>query len=369
MKKFIIFLFLISVSSCTSYKVYHISEVDSKIFTEPHLLYTINKTRLKILIKVKEITYIPGPYSDYATKLLGIKEIPKKSFKRYFIEKIEVFSEEFPDTSNIYILTYKKIDPVLLHYLIKENFNFLYDDKIYEFLNNFKDYNIIDFFLTRSYKSLYKLDIDTTFKIVEIDSITKKIVQVSIKEDTLDIEERAINAANMIFEIRKKRHELFSGDLDFVPQGEAAKYIHQILIDEEKENLSLFIGKNYLKDYTYLIQIDLPRTNYYKEIIGFFNENYGFFTKKNLLSDPIILEIKPLINFTSYEKKRNFSTLKFKQNFVPLLIPACSCLNILYDNEEIMYSKNVYINQWGLIQFIPIKDFIKYLKNLHNNKN
>ncbi|MCX7954447.1 MAG: DUF4831 family protein [Bacteroidales bacterium] len=359
MKSFL-FILLVFTLSCSTIKVEHISKV--KKFDKNHLVYFLPLTKIEVIFEIKEILYKPGPFAAYAKKYLGYDNIGTKEKKTYILNNVYAITKNIVDSSNLYVCFYKNLPPSLYNFF-QSTHNKIENNNELNFLNNFKPFYFNEIYLTRGKETIYYKKIDTSYKTILIDSILKKMPVIKIKIDSLNTEEQALEASNHIFDLRKKRYELFSGDLEYVPQGEAAKYIYDILNNEEIEYLSLFIGKHYVRELKYSIEI-IPFVKPYKEIVGFFSEKYGFSTAQTVLSEPIYVKILPEASFLSYYNQFANVKLKKKNNkTIPIRFPLPATLLIYSDDSELLYKKDILINQWGIIQNIPFRTLKEYLNS------
>jgi hypothetical protein len=67
-------------------------------------IYGLPQTVLKVEVTYRESTNIPGPYSDYSERYLGISEVIKQKSKLWKIEDVTVTSFSEPDPEHYYSL-------------------------------------------------------------------------------------------------------------------------------------------------------------------------------------------------------------------------------------------------------------------------
>ncbi len=85
MKRLIIFgLLLMMIGSCTAPNRFIVTNLGY----EPEemkesVVYALPKNSLKVSLTYEKNVIIPGPYADYALKLLGIENVPKKRSQDY----------------------------------------------------------------------------------------------------------------------------------------------------------------------------------------------------------------------------------------------------------------------------------------------
>ena len=101
MKKIAVYIALAAVlSACASTKPLRTQM--SALGEEPQekkeqYIYGLPQTVLKVEVTYRESTNIPGPYSDYSERYLGISEVIKQKSKHWDIEDVLVSSFNEPD--------------------------------------------------------------------------------------------------------------------------------------------------------------------------------------------------------------------------------------------------------------------------------
>lgn len=106
------------------------------------------------------------------------------------------------------------------------------------------------------------------------------------------LEESAREAAQRIFDIRKRRYELISGDYAETVFGEGLSTALERLDKMEAEYMELFYGKHTLSYETRRFHITPDVTNRVY-VICRWNENRGLLPDDDLSGQPVLLELKP----------------------------------------------------------------------------
>jgi hypothetical protein len=89
------------------------------------------------------------------------------------------------------------------------------------------------------------LSSDTLYKTILTDSTFIKVPVLKEQLIVRTIDEKAQEAADLIFKLRKRRFHMISANYDIMPQGVAMEHALKELDELEAEYLSLFIGKQY----------------------------------------------------------------------------------------------------------------------------
>lgn len=213
-------------------------------------IYALPKHVLKIGVTFEKEVFVPGPYGDYAMKLLGISEVQRKRAVRYSITHVQVESLTETDGEQIYSLNMIEgasvtgiLDSLEQHGLVI-NEHWLPGRSgqmrscIREPLNEvpFPDVTMESNIQTRT-ETIYKTILtDTSF------------IQVPVQTEQLEqktLERKAEEAAKFILELRADRYYLSAGLLDPYPPELELQTALEKLDQLEKEYLSLFMGKQY----------------------------------------------------------------------------------------------------------------------------
>jgi len=361
MKKLLFIVIIALWVGCNSVSIKHVSQV--RKFNKNHFVYALPKTKLIVHIQFEKQFYKKGPYAEYANKHLGIELPSLDDYVKYHIAKVELQPVIFADSQEIYIVQYRyhlpwksiiqQADGVILSINQNQTNTAGVNSHTVNALNQIKSLEQI------AYKKLIpspyiKERIDTTFKQIKVDTnwvrimVTKKII------DTLKIEDKANEAAQHIFEIRTRLFDLMTGDMETLPQGEAAKTILEYLKAEEQEYLSLFLGKTYVIPIDYYIEILPNNINENEILLGYLHPTKGLVHQP--LNNAQKLTIKLVTN--DYYQSYTQALLKYKKaqntNKFTYRLPINSTINI-YSDENLIYSKQVEIYQWGKVMECPIR--------------
>jgi hypothetical protein len=176
----------------------------------------------------------------------------------------------------------------------------------------------------------------------------------------------AREAANLIFDIRSRLFDLFSGEMETLPQDDAAEVISNELRKQEKEYLELFIGKIFKTTFKKSFKIIPDKNEQNLYLISYFSENEGFSDLPQKNYKPLLLQVKSdktlnyiNQNLAKLEKNKNHKYFYFKS-------PTKALVKILLD-DEVLFEKEMWLYQNGLLQKIPIKLLKKKAFYIDNN--
>lgn len=372
MNKLLISIFVIVfLSSCNSVQIKHVSQV--KNFNKPTQIFALPKTALTVTIMIEKQIVKKGPYAEFAEKYIGIRNAPTENTEKFLLKNIEISDQRIADTEQIFVVQYKHKLP--WHSIIQQNDgvilainqvntnipdvstnhnNFLYTNPSLEHIA-FKE-------LSKS--NYFKEKIDTIFKQVKVDTNWVRIAVPQKSIDTLKLEDKAQEAAQHIFDLRSKLFDLLTGDMETLPQGEAAKTIIEYLKYEEQEYLSLFLGKTYTTTIRYDFDV-IPELNQNEYILAYFDPNKGLVSNPTKDSKAIKINLNPYDSFKPFTMAQLQYQKAQKKNSFPYRMPILSRLSVQL-NEEIVFKKDIRIYQFGKTMEIPVCFLKKYTFNFTN---
>ncbi len=360
----LIFIFL---SACTSVRINHVSQI--KKINKNTYVYTLPKTVIGIEITVKKIIFVPGPYSSFAEKYLGIEQADTNNYTNYYFENISINSLLKADSGHVYVVQYKnrlpwksivqRSDGVILSVNCpkEEITNTPYSTDI-SYVNNYKSLSD-DMYLEMSKTGFIKERTDTTYKQIRIDTNWVRVPVTKKVSEAMTMEEKAKEAAELIMDLRQRRYDLFSGDYEMLPQGEAATSIANELNAQEEKYLSLFVGKYFESYQTFYIELE-PTNPYQKNyMVAYFGKKSGL-TIDSVTKDakPIVLSVNLNDAWLPYSKML-LKYQKAKQvNAFTYRMPQKTQVTLLYDYKK-LYEKEIELYQFGKRIYMPVS----FLKN------
>jgi len=105
-------------------------------------------------------------------------------------------------------------------------------------------------------------------------------------------EDAARDAANMIYNIRKRRVDLIMGDIGENVYGEGLKAALERMDKIENEYLELFLGKQTVETYTVRFHV-IPEKGKNTYVVCRINETKGILPSGDLSGEPVMLELRP----------------------------------------------------------------------------
>ncbi|MDR2010698.1 MAG: DUF4831 family protein [Bacteroidales bacterium] len=359
------------------------AQINTNIISDPNLqvkensvMYYLPRVVLNVEVDVETEYVIPGPYNKFAETYLTIKQAPGERVVTSEISNIKITELTEPDPDACFIVNdkknaynislnnlgvisgYRDFSPttdVKYDYVQKNNFQYIKNDIL------FTDYSVKRNFTGRT---------DTTYKVIEVDSVFHKIPVYNEVITSKDFEQKAEEAANFIIKIRKRRFKLQSAQFETeYPPSDVDKLIKEL--DElEKQYLELFIGKRIKVKNTFSFNYTPQKKDKNETIVMFHLSNeLGILDNPSPDSEPVKLIIE---NSGTTNEIENFyrrqKSINDKEKGLCYRIPGHADASVEYENMTYA-TKHVIIPQYGYINYLPAKMFQnKNLKIIFDEK-
>lgn len=358
MKRFnltILILLLSTLYSISQIQVASISDHDVQI-KENASLYYLPQTTLEVSISLTTETLIPGPYAKYAEKYLSIKNATTSQMSDIKINKVEIKEITQPDPNSCYVVVGGHESAVncnrngiIYGYNCTDIYPVAMDVSREHFFKNEQVGINMPAFLDYGVKRNFTGNTDTTYKVVEVDSVFQKIPVYNKVIISKDEETKAEEAANYIIKIRKRLFKIITAQYD----TENPPVNIEIMVGElkrlEKQYLELFVGKIETKTFDYVFYYT-PQSSLTDEKIplGYVTADDEVVAQKVEKSEPIYLTLK---NSQATSEMDNFfgrqvGMKKEKEKGLFYCIPSEVMVSV--DFEDFTYYRgSFYIPQCG----------------------
>jgi len=359
---FALTLFAATLVACSN-KPIQVSPVQNSTYVSNGIVYSLPRTVVSIKIDVARTVTIPGPYAAYAQKFLGISNAATQEKEEYSIVSISIDSKSESDPTALYSA-------------------FLNDKSAYDFfqvinagivipVNDFRTFSIAKTNLPKeistgvNFKDLsvtpFIAEEKSTFysKVQRDSSFVRVPVQKSMIIERND-EEKAKEASDFIFSLRKKRMEFMTIDVDNPFDGEALKLMFSEINRLENEYLSLFIGKSHTETVSKTILYTPSKPEGESSIVFRYSTSKGIVASNDLSGNPILVEIEPEAMPESYNSFFNSMALNSDKNKFDRIyyrIPINALVKIS-DGKTELASKRLLIYQYGPTAKLPVKHLV-----------
>lgn len=358
---------VVVMTSCLpGYNVIRVTK-DAKPTKKAGFYYMLPQTYFKITVKVVQKENIKGPYSEYAAKYLGLKNIITENATSYQIADVEIISYSEPDTSQFYFVetNCKKLGVDIDYRGYLKAINPKRIKKIETEQNYYKD-NVKDTKdngdIPELFKNFVELNmyekVDTMYRDVEGDTgiVRETILKKTIVEKPT--EQKAKEMVDFINKLKETRFSYLNGDQD-VKDKSTLEFIYNELDKQENDYLKLFSGITVKHTLTYTFYY-LPQKDTSAKVTTVNNAPlFKFSASKGVLDlyskegDYVNINVSSkgcLYNTNIYNKQKE-SLNKGKHGFA-YRIPEFSEVIISYHNN-ILKDYKTSISQFGIVVNLP----------------
>ncbi len=369
--RFFLFIALsVLAAGCTGQKgiEHRTVAVNAKEATHPErytLVYALPKTTLRVTVDATQVTTRRGPYHQYAERYLGISGVPERNYDRWLIDniRIESYQEADPDqyylleTNDRHVSNFFKLSTE--GFILPVNQKQLPDLEGHHFTGNagIKDPLYTDL----SIHPLVVEETRTVMRMVRQDTAFVNVPVLQRQSVTKNLEARAAEVADLIFELRSNRFKLVSGDLDLFPDGRALEAIIDEFNRQEKEYLGLFTGKVYETHHQFTFDYTPGNNgtdgNGDYEIIFRFSETDGVLSANDVSGRPVTLEITAEGKTANLERLTATAGRERRGGKLYYRVPESASVRIVGENNNTLASRRVLISQYGKLVTLPA-DFL-----------
>ena len=234
------------------------------------VVYYLPKTQLRIHFVLSEAQFEPGALVAYASRYLG-ESYATQPTTRYQIERVAMHAHGVPDTTQGYLIQSVATPSVeQLAALTPEGLLYSLHGKAYQPA-------------TTDYLADYPKG-----------AIQQEASQALPQEYALATSraKQAEVAASRLFELRERRVELLSGQVETMPcDGPALKMVLDVLDKEIAALQALFAGRTTKRYYEEVVDIPIDEP-ISQQVVARFAPQYGLVDKKDLSGAPIYINVE-----------------------------------------------------------------------------
>ena len=234
------------------------------------VVYYLPKTQLRIHFIISEEQFEPGPLVAYASRYLG-ESYATQPTTRYQIERVAMHAHGVPDTTQGYLIQSVATPSVeQLAALTPEGLLYSLHGKAYQPA-------------TTDYLADYPK------------GVTQQEASQALPQEYALATSRAKQAevaASRLFELRERRVELLSGQVETMPcDGPALKMVLDGLDKEIAALQALFAGRTTKRYYEEVVDIPIDEP-ISQQVVARFAPQYGLVDKKDLSGAPIYVNVE-----------------------------------------------------------------------------
>ena len=246
------------------------------------VVYSLPRTGIRVMVEVSQEKFFHGPYAEFASKYLGIKNPGTGDGEIWKITdlKMETFGE--PDPSEVH-----KAKGAVASMLSLSDQGVLLgincevkSEAVKTFTSDF----------TPSIDVPREIWPDLSMQSFTVGKDSTKQMNNKLKP----FEEKAAEAAHEIIKMRKRKAMVLAANYDKLPPDGQA---YQVMVDELGKTISeyegLFVGKSIKSNHKYVFEV-VPDVKGSKALVAFrFSPTLGVLPESNVSAKPIMLELEP----------------------------------------------------------------------------
>jgi hypothetical protein len=330
-------------------------QVDSGSF-----VYALPRTVFRLRVVVERDVYTAGPYAAYAEKYLGVAKVAAAGKTRYAIKacRVEAYSEV--DTRQLYVV---QPSDNSLHFdflkMTKDGLMLLIDSFSQPVGSRSQGFRqaAAPMFTNAGVESMFrevKLPPDTAELDGEEEAAEEQEVAPVIITQAKTVEERAAEAAQALLNLRRRKYELLTGDIDAVfSSNEALKVAVTELKQLEKDYLALFVGRHARARATYYYDV-APTSVISSYPVFKFSEEGGIHSLDAQEGRTVTLDVQPEDRYASAK----ISPAPKDDSAFKLRLPDMAQVRLL-DAESEIYKGRFLVYQNGKMVNVRMEQLLK----------
>lgn len=326
--------------------------------------YVLPQTILRIDVLLRADEKMKGPYSDYAKRFLGLKNVNDFDFTEYAIEKVEITSFNEPDPAQLYFVAMGERDSKMVQTLKLE-----VDDS--GFLVGASDLGVGDvdpqeqsheviifdkpspglgdhgFFVSKQ----VNIKTDTIIRRVAVDTAMTEQYFYRMRLEDKSSEQMALSVLHEIEEIRESKFKLLTGFQETAYESASIAYMCKELSDLENEYLDLFRGKSSREYFQYTYYVT-PENKGKKNVTNLFQFSVGAGVSNGGSGQSVQIELTP----NGLDRAGAQSPENALGNGIAYRLPGFAIAKVKV-GDKVIFEDRFRVNQFGLIRRLPAQKF------------
>jgi hypothetical protein len=321
-------------------------------------VYSLPLTTIKIEAEIVMTRTIRGPFYRFAERYMGIENVPQQSSVAWdlAVVRMETFTE--PDPESYYLIRTVSGKPDLSGFTRLSAEGLVLDIHLPQ-NQPAQDYTSRGSMDPMAYKDItihpnVLFSSDTLYKTMLTDSsfIKVPVLREQLIERTID--EKAMEAADLIFKLRKRRFHMISANYDIMPVGVAMEHALKELDRLEEEYLSLFIGKQYTEKETLTFYFTPDPGMELEQVDLFeFSRSNGVVSRSTPDSEKISLTITQEGRTAILKGDARDALDSPVTNAFYYRIPDLARVNLVYGTKSLIRDR-VPVYQYGAVLSMPV---------------
>lgn len=321
-------------------------------------LYALPLTTIRIEVRTVNYRYYPGPFANFSEKYLGVKPTITSEENSAIIESIHTEAIAGADPESYFRVNIARNNPVwdniatlTTEGLITRPDN-LPDQQVYTNFGKQPDKRIV--FDNLSIHGMFNTRLDTSYITENQDTTTIQIPVVKKVAEAKTGEEKAREAADFIFKLRKRKSKLLTGQYEIMPDGPAIEALLPEVNKIESEYLSLFLGKTIADTIVRYYELIPVRGRENSYILATFNDETGLLNPSNKEGTNLVAELTPTLK-TGASKPTEEVKPTAKQAIVRFRTADISRLRIRL-GQQVLYETRIPVFQLGFEESFVVEN-------------
>ncbi|MDR2038136.1 MAG: DUF4831 family protein [Bacteroidales bacterium] len=313
------------------------------------LVYGLPQTRLYFEVELVKTIVKKGPYAEYASRMLGLQNVPMKDAESWQIGSIRINDKQEVDNAQLYTVSFIDYPGNMDRLLRFTKEGLLLDvsgDNILASASYSGKGNEDMQFMSVATQPTVTEKVDTIYKTVLTDTAFVKIPVLQRKVLGKTAEEQAREAATQIFSIRQWRLDVLSGNTDYHPEGAALKLVLEAFDAQEEQLLSLFNGARVESRYVYTYSAlpDKPSTT---TSLFYFSDRAGIVNKNTAGAKEVWYRVGEAGSSTSVNTSKQASNIVYYR--IPQVVEVSAGID-----KNVLVSRQKTVYQFGNIVSFPL---------------
>jgi len=355
-----VFFMLVHTAAMTQISVIPIAS-DVQAQRHEGIYYALPKTFIRVDVWVDKVETFRGPFAEYASRLLGLENVPRVNSVSYYLAGVSLSSYHEADPDHFYFARVPEKGTGELRFSLTPE-GIMQAAAWEEAVKARKQVSPI--VLTReSERELEFADItvpniiervDTFIRRISVDTITfeEAFFRKTFIEKTT--EQKAREAANFILKLEEQRFSLITGFHEVDYSAEVMQFMNNELKSLQDEYLALFKGKS-LTTTTHQSFIYVPQAGKDNESLTLFRfaPNRGIVEKEYPVGEPVQFhfnKVNTTRHVANHQSARN--NVNRKNTGFHYRIPDKAGITVKMGDETLAES-HFLVNQIGVLSFLP----------------
>lgn len=310
-------------------------------------VYALPQTTVTLAVTAEKETFLAGPYAQYAKKYLG-DEAQAEDAVTYSIKSIDLVPYIEADMSNTYTTTLsgKDLSSSIFLQMCSQGLVAMSDSYTGKAgAWRFPSIAANDRFDGKDPKGNLTTSTTTLYKSVNTGDGFRKVAVQQSEVIEKSLEKKAAEAAQTIFNLRKSRIQIITGDTDATFSGEALKAAVDEMTRLEQEYMTLFYGIRETSVQRMNFDVTPTAANGKQMYVAFrISTTDGLLPASDVIGRPVVLQlipdsVRPEMSAAAQAKSGAKKQIMYR-------IPATATAKVI-DGEQLLLQTRIPVYQLG----------------------